>query len=88
MDEMKMYQEGQATCSGELAQTASMTEMLAQMRQIFADRDAEYARMEDAYQKRKESLDAKEASLKETVSGLLFFIQYLIQHFEPLVCSL
>ena len=70
MDEMKMYQEGQAACSGELAQTASMTEMLAQMRQIFADRDAEYARMEDAYQKRKESLDAKETSLKETVSGL------------------
>lgn len=70
MDEMKMYQEGQAACSGGLAQTASMTEMLAQMRQIFADRDAEYARMEDAYQKRKESLDAKEMSLKETVSGL------------------
>lgn len=70
MDEMKTYQEGQAACGGELAQTASMTEMLAQMRQIFADRDAEYARMEDAYQKRKESLDAKETSLKETVSGL------------------
>lgn len=70
MDEMKTYQEGQAVCGGELPQAASMAEMLAQMRQIFADRDAEYARMEDAYQKRKESLDAKEASLKETVSGL------------------
>lgn len=70
MDEMKMYQEGQAACSGELAQTASMTEMLAQMRQIFADRDAEYTRMEAAYQKRKESLDEKEVSLKETLSGL------------------
>ena len=70
MDEMKTYQEGQAVYGGELPQAASMAEMLAQMRQIFADRDAEYARMEDAYQKRKESLDAKEASLKETVSGL------------------
>ena len=70
MDERKTYQEGQAACGGEIAKTASMTEMLAQMRQIFADRDAEYTRMEDAYQKRKESLDAKEASLRWTVSGL------------------
>ena len=70
MDERKTYQEGQAACGGEIAKTVSMTEKLAQMRQIFADRDAEYTRMEDAYQKRKESLDAKEASLRETVSGL------------------
>lgn len=69
MDEMKMYQEGQAAGGGQ-PQAATMPDMLEQMRQIFADRDAEYARMEDAYQKRKDSLDAKEASLQETLSGL------------------
>ena len=70
MDEMKMYQEGQATDEERQSQTAAMPDLLAQMRQIFADRDAEYTRMEQAYQKRKESLDEKEASLKETLSGL------------------
>ena len=69
MDEMKMYQEGQAAGGGR-PQAATMPDMLEQMRQIFADRDAEYTRMEQAYQKRKESLDAKEASLLETLSGL------------------
>ena len=69
MDEMKMYQEGQAAGGGR-PQAATMPDMLEQMRQIFADRDAEYTRMEQAYQKRKEILDAKEASLLETVSGL------------------
>ena len=69
MDEMKMYQEGQAAGGGQ-PQAATMPDMLEQMRQIFADRDAEYTRMEQAYQKRKESLDAKEASLLETLSGL------------------
>lgn len=70
MDEMKMYQEGQATDGGGLSEVATMPEMLEQMRQIFAERDMEYTRMEAAYQKRKESLDEKEASLKETLSGL------------------
>ena len=69
MDEMKMYQEGQDAGGGQ-PQAATMPDMLAHMRQIFADRDAEYTRMEQAYQKRKESLDAKEASLQETLSGL------------------
>ena len=69
MDEMKMYQEGQAAGGGQ-PQAATMPDMLEQMRQIFADRDAEYTRMEQAYQKRKEILDAKEASLLETLSGL------------------
>lgn len=70
MDEIKRYQEGQATDEERQSQTAAMPDLLAQMRQIFADRDAEYTRMEQAYQKRKESLDEKEASLKKTLSGL------------------
>lgn len=70
MDEIKKYQEGQSGREEEPSQAATMPDLLEQMRQIFADRDAEYARMEAAYQKRKESLDEKEVSLKETLSGL------------------
>ena len=70
MDEIKKDQKRQSDREEGLSQEATMPDMLAQMRQIFVDRDAEYTRMEEVYRKRKESLDAKEVSLKETLSGL------------------
>lgn len=70
MDEIKKDQKRQSDREEGLSQEATMPDMLAQMRQIFVDRDAEYTRMEEVYRKRKESLDAKEVSLKETLSSL------------------
>ncbi|OUQ68780.1 hypothetical protein B5E53_04430 [Eubacterium sp. An11] len=70
MDEIKKDQKGQSDREEGLSQEATMPDMLVQMRQIFADRDAEYIQMEEVYRKRKESLDAKEVALKETLSGL------------------
>lgn len=67
MEGTQKYQE-QTDRNEELPQSTPVADMLEQMQKVFAERDEEYARMESAYQKRKETLDAKEAVLQETLA--------------------
>ncbi|CVI67942.1 hypothetical protein BN3660_01041 [Eubacteriaceae bacterium CHKCI004] len=67
MEGTQKYQE-QTDRNEELPQSTPVADMLEKMRKVFVERDEEYARMESAYQKRKETLDAKEVALQETLA--------------------